>query len=139
MIRYLAEKIFADCPLIFRDRGDDSHQNRIRNGFECGDGWFHIVYGLSNKIEAYATLLAQAGCSYHSVPVVLQVKERFGRLDYCLLNSTLKMEQLIQDAKNQSLYTCEMCSDEGLLRVDEVIAVLCDKCIEMTTIGDGQS
>lgn len=139
MIRYLADQIFTECPIIFRDRSDDGHQNRIRFGFECGDGWFHIVHELSNKIEAYANSLALAGCSYQSMPVVLQVKERFGRLDYCLLNSTLKMEHLIQDAKTQSMYTCEMCSDEGRLRTDGLIVVLCDRCLELTGTKVGQS
>ena len=38
----LTKKLLDDFPRLFRDRSATSMQR----GFECGDGWFDMIYGI---------------------------------------------------------------------------------------------
>lgn len=49
------KKLFADFPKLFRQAGNS--RSAMQFGFECGDGWFDLVYQLSNDIEAEAKKL----------------------------------------------------------------------------------
>ncbi len=85
---------------------------RVNNGMGCysqiGEGWFNIVRELDKKISEL--------CPDY---VVDQVKEKFGELRYYVNNISTenreKVKNLIQEAREKSQKTCDMCGKKGKL------------------------
>lgn len=73
----LSKKLLDDFPALFRDRNESSMQR----GFECGDGWFDLIYKLSQDIECVAR---EGGLNpdSHEWPLCRQVKEKMGSLRF---------------------------------------------------------
>jgi DNA replicative helicase MCM subunit Mcm2 (Cdc46/Mcm family) len=108
-------------------------------GFECGDGWFDLVWRLCEDLEkleneiiekmkiedrANSLLLDEDG-----VIKVTQVKEKLGTLRFYLDSSNDQMEKRIAQAENESEVTCEKCGKPGKMRDDNHwYSVSCDKC-----------
>ena len=46
----LSKKLLDDFPRLFRNR----HETSMRRGFECGDGWFDLIFKLAQDIEGVA-------------------------------------------------------------------------------------
>ena len=46
----LTKKLLDDFPRLFRNR----HETSMQRGFECGNGWFDLIYQLSRDIESAA-------------------------------------------------------------------------------------
>lgn len=70
---------------------------------ECDPGWDKIIDPL---IEL---------CKKRKVKI-LQIKEKFGRLRFYVNFSTETIDQLIEEAENESARTCELCGEPGELR-----------------------
>lgn len=143
------QKLFADFPRLYRQAKNS--RSPMQFGFECGDGWFALIYRLSNDIEAEAKKLGLDPQS-DAWPSALQVKEKFGKLNfYCDAGEStpaegLEPEQaggfvslrpwpgiqairaLIANAEKESTKVCEDCGGEGKLHRDGWWRVLCDKC-----------
>jgi len=93
--------------------------------FECGDGWFNILYDLSKKIQK----LINKGKISKDFNVI-QIKEKFGFL-HCYINfSTNELDELIDQAEEQSMITCEQCGKAGEIRDvgGHWYMTLCDNC-----------
>lgn len=114
----------------------------------CGGGWEPLLRRLSERItqivqslplespspadepsisdqrstEAgqYAGLTAQSFCAN-------QVKEKYGGLRFYMNKSTDEIRQAIQDAKAESVSTCETCGRSGKLRDAGWWFVACDE------------
>lgn len=52
MKKELDEKLVKDFPDLYRDRNAPMTQTALCWGFEIGDGWFNIVYELSEFIQS---------------------------------------------------------------------------------------
>lgn len=50
----LDRKLVKTFPIIYRDRYGDLRNTAMVWGFDCGDGWFQIIWDLSEKLEAIA-------------------------------------------------------------------------------------
>lgn len=77
-------------------------------GLACGDGWFDLIWNLSQAIEDVARqeALDPQGEAW---PEVIQVKEKLGTLRFRLANASERMRQLIEEASEVSAHTCEVC------------------------------
>ncbi len=62
-------------PIIFKDYGGDMRQTCLHWGFECGDGWYDLIYDLCEKINL---LIGDKNIKVTAV----QVKEKFGGLRF---------------------------------------------------------
>lgn len=72
--------------------------------FEHGDGWYNIVYELSEKLENWNNR------HWGDNPIqARQVKEKFGGLRFYVTEFPKELEQEIQQAETESLKTCEDC------------------------------
>lgn len=103
-------------------------------GFECGDGWFDLIWELSEKIEklefdqydidesAKMLLLQESKLN------VVQVKEKFGELRFYMDGTTNEMEDLIQEYCEKSGYICEQCGNPGSPTKSRWIKTLCEDC-----------
>jgi len=68
-------------------------------GFECGDGWFNLIWDLCEKIEP----LVDKDFN------VFQVKEKFGGLRFYVSSTTDEVFNLIEEAEGKSYKICEKC------------------------------
>jgi len=117
----LSRKLFDDFPQLYRDR----YESSMQRGFECGDGWFDLIYKLSQDIEAAARDAGLEPCS-SDWPRCRQVKEKLGGIRFYVFNcSDERISALIDSAYEQSCKTCEYCGKPGELVTDGGIATLC--------------
>ena len=75
--------------------------------FECRDGWFNLIFRLSEKLERSARRCGAAADST-DWPRALQVKEKYGTLRFYVMPSTDEFSRLIDEAEKQSARTCEL-------------------------------
>jgi hypothetical protein len=95
-------------------------------GFECGDGWFQLIWDLCLDLEKEG-----------SVQKVVQVKEKFGTLRFYCQTSSFEAEELIEIAEDLSTNICERCGENSVLsqlenfgKISGWISNICDKCKE---------
>jgi hypothetical protein len=121
----LSKKLLDDFPRLFRNR----HETSMRRGFECGDGWFDLIFKLAQDIEGVAR---ENGISFDSPdwPLCRQVKEKMGSLRFIVfaVDGFPEMNQRISElrlaALNQSLQICEQCGQPRLVAGGR-IATIC--------------
>lgn len=115
----LTKKLLADFPYLFRD----SHSSSMQNGFACGDGWFQLIYKLSQDIEAAAR---ESGLHPDSPdwPQCSQVKEKFGSLRFVVfaIEGFSELNERIHELRlttlNRSLEICERCGSRLLIELE---------------------
>jgi len=86
-------------------------------GFECGDGWFNLIYDLSKELSKQ-----DPSC------IVVQVKEKFGGLRFYVNGVSEKGWNIIAEYELKSHTTCEYCGAIGRARSGNWIKTLCNKC-----------
>ena len=130
MNKHLTEKIFQHCPLIYRSNPDGSNTLVNCSGFECGDGWFEIIFNFSIEAEAKVKEMKEEGAEEFSLPLVLQVKEKLGGLCIYMTESCETINALIDSAQKNAARTCELCGDSGIRRESRTgwWMTLCDEC-----------
>jgi hypothetical protein len=122
-------------------------------GFECGDGWYDLIYSLSAKLEkliqkfiddnkgnlvcrwCWKTKFEHISCHNpnngeyeEGYPRASQVKEKYGILRMYLTTGTDEMFDLIDEAEELSSKTCEICGKKGKLYSDGWCVTRCKKC-----------
>lgn len=104
--------------------------------FECGPGWYDILYGLSIKIER---ILEDMAKSYNIVEgeenelfdmFAVQVKEKYGTLRFYMSSETNEISDLIEEAEALSSQTCESCGAPAKMRGTYWMEVKCDECFK---------
>lgn len=148
MKKELTEKLCNDFPLLYADRRKSPKETMMCFGFECGDGWFDLIYNLSNKLEAeikrtrpniifrgaqwlfyYFRRLFHIGHPFPPFyPRAVQVKEKFGGLRFYMTSETTEMSDFIRVAENISYKTCEICGKDGEPSEAGWITTLCENC-----------
>ena len=112
----LQEEIFSKCPVIFRHRFT-KEENLRWLGFRCGDGWFELILVLSMNIEKIVKKLqVEHGLTETDLPFVVQVKEKFGGLNYYMSAANDEISELIRKAGKRSEKICETCGKPGKTR-----------------------
>ena len=97
-------------------------------GFECGDGWFNLIYELSKKIESRNDKIEDPNDYF----IALQVKEKYGSLRFYLNTFDKEVDRWLGEAEIESESTCENCgSTEDLTTTCGWIKTLCTKCLNV--------
>lgn len=115
------EKRLAErFPDLWNDLYGDEAVTCMAHGFQCGDGWFQLIWNLCEEIEA----------ALKSDPVVgfkvTQVKHKFGTLRFYVADGNPFIWDAIEQACERSGTTCENCgSIEG--RFGDLMC-RCDNC-----------
>lgn len=86
-------------------------------GFECGDGWFNLIYELSEKLSKDPMVKA------------VQVKEKFGGLRFYVNTATEEQWDYINKAEEESFRVCEVCGKPGIVRGGIWLKTLCEECV----------
>lgn len=89
------------------------------------DGWFQIIYNLSEKLENIIV-----SNIWENKPTISQIKEKFGSLRWYMDYSNEEIEGLISDAEGASCHTCIWCGEVGEFRKRSWVLVLCNGCWE---------
>ena len=145
MDRRLEKTLIDRCPILFRDMYKSPQNTCMAFGIETGNGWFKLVYELSEKLESiiskmplpgyrekdeiketpFGTFTLPAGPMEDERPAASQVKEKFGRLSFYMTCATPEMYELIREAEKKSLTICEYCGKKGRLRRNSWWRTLC--------------
>lgn len=119
-------KLLAAYPLLYRE---------LREwGFECGDGWFDLVWRLSADIES-AARLESIPESPDVWPSVRILKQKFGSLRVQLgfdVPVSESIHALVDKAGERSIETCELCGAPAKLNREREqggwVEALCKSC-----------
>ena len=124
------KKLYEAFPALYGDHDKSMSQTCMCWGFECGDGWFDLIWKLSKDIEAEAD---KAGLDSGSDnwPRAEQVKEKFGSLRFYVANGSKAIYDLIQKAEAKSSCTCEDCGLPGSTKEGSWIHTTCDVCEDL--------
>lgn len=103
------------------------YENASFQGISCGEGWEPIVRWLSAGIER---LIEQEPEDEREFYRCIEVRERFGGLEFYMNDATPEMARLVRVAVSQSFSMCEFCGNPGALRQDgrRGAKTLCDSC-----------
>jgi len=118
------KKLLTAYPLLYR--------NLREWGFECGDGWFDLVWQLSAEIELAAHLegIPENSDSWPSVGVL---KNKFGdlRVQFTAPVSD-NIHGLVEKARDKSVEICELCAapckSEPKSELIQWVEPLCESC-----------
>lgn len=99
-------------------------------GFECGDGWFDLIWNLCQDIELLLALHNPNSDDEAYYPFeVIQVKEKFGQLRFYTNWLTDGIDDRISKAEVESSRTCELCGDPGsLVNKGGWLSTVCENC-----------
>lgn len=107
--------------------------------FECGDGWYNILFSLLwriNKHEehvrsnnAYRVKHGQNPVEYQKVKII-QVKSKFGTLRFYIDGGDEYVRGAIALAEDLTSKTCEDCGMPGKVYTDGWWVVQCPACRE---------
>jgi len=100
-------------------------ERKVPFEFQCRDGWFELIWDLSEKLQAEIVAIEAMDCS--EIPSVVQVKEKLGTLRLYMSAYTDNMHNAIKEARERSTVTCEVCGSPGTLRGDRWKFTLCDE------------
>jgi hypothetical protein len=88
-------------------------------GFQCGDGWFDIIYRLCE--------LLYRDCE--KLPVVSGVKEKYGGLRFDVLGGEDRAYDIIEKFEFMSEFVCESCgTTKDVYQTEGWIKTTCPKC-----------
>ncbi len=123
-----SQKLYNDFPDLYRGKTKPITKSLMSFGFECGDGWFELIYNLSRDITVY--------CIKENIkmPEVIQVKEKFGSLRFYIQFGDDNISRMIRDAEQLSSKICEVCGENGDTKaINFWYSTLCKKHIELKT------
>lgn len=130
-------KLYHDFPFLFRDVAKGKMGSVMARGFECGDGWFRLIYELCQKIEKFAD---NVGVDKRSKdwPQARQVKEKFGGLRFsvsCPIDVTSNrfdnpFYTMVDEIIERSKHICESCGAPGTMKTEGWVSVQCPPCRE---------
>lgn len=118
-------KLLTAYPLLYRKLRDQD--------FECGDGWFDLVWQVSAEIESSAQIegIPKSAEAWPSVGIL---KQKVGTLRVQFdKRVSEKIEALVAKAYERSTETCELCgapapSIDNTHRPSGPIETLCERC-----------
>lgn len=121
------KRLFQAFPNLYCDNNQPESVTRMRDGFACSDGWYDIIYRLSERLEKLIIEYQKHNKEDPKPPRAFQVKENFGALCFHMSHLTEPMQEAIDEAEQKSHRTCEVCGRPGKLRHDHLwFRTLCD-------------
>lgn len=125
----LTQRLYREFPNLYCDRNQPGTVTRMCDGFACDDGWFDVIYKLSQRLERMIVDYKRNNKDDPKPPRASQVKSKFGALCFYMSHYTSdEMRDAIDEAQAKSHRTCEKCGRPGKLRTDKRWhATLCEE------------
>ena len=121
----LQEKLYKKYPKLFVQHTESPKATCMCWGFECGDGWYWLIDQLCDSIQNYID------ANKKEQTEVVQVKEKFGTLNFYTYNSDDLIQGMIWLAESISANICEACgSTEEVTQSEGWIKTRCKNCLE---------
>jgi hypothetical protein len=98
----LTKNMYAAFPYLYRGHTKTPRDSSMCYGFECGDGWYQILYDLSKALTEY--LLLHPSLTLE----VMQVKSKFGNLRFYVEGGDAITEEIIFRARQYADVICEI-------------------------------
>lgn len=115
------EKLCRDFPRLY---------NRLTFYFECGDGWFDLIYVLSKKLMSEIERAEKNGKQVDFYAT--QVKEKYGTLRYYSGLSYDFLDGIIEEAEEKSATICDQCGKAGEIRDHcNWYYTMCERCFNI--------
>lgn len=127
MRKELDDKLVTAFPNLYRNRHKSMMETCMCWGFDCDEGWFQIIWDLSEALEKEILKQPEDKRIYCSAS---QVKEKFGYLHFYIASGTDEMYRLINEAEQKSEVTCETCGAPGKTRGQGWYYTACEECEE---------
>ncbi len=119
MKKELEKKLIDQFPIFFQDIYGDPRKTCLARGIECENGWFELIKETCEKLSLNAPVDFKFA----------QIKQKFGSLRIYTNNGNEITNRIIDDAKKESMITCEMCgSKDAIMNKTGYIETLCEKC-----------
>ena len=97
--------------------------------FECRNVWENLLYKLSEDLQK--EIDRHKDSDWIKEFKVLQVKEKYGTLNFYVSHLDDDIAVLIDKAENKSKKTCEICGKRGQIRVrNKWFMARCNKCYD---------
>ena len=122
-------------PKMFVNRYKPMTETTMCWGFECGNGWYHIIRVLCSNIQHHIDWRNQKNELNPNQPIVPQVtvdqvKEKFGTLRFYYTGGDDYIDGLVSMAESMSGITCEQCGNPGSTLGRGWLTTLCEKHAE---------
>lgn len=125
----LEKKLVEDFPLLYSDTNKPPQESLMCFGFECRDGWYHIIRSLSRRLEECIEDYNNKNLSTTNPPRAMQVKEKFGSLRFYMTHATDDMFTIIEAYELISEDVCEECGMTGAkIEGPGWLRALCPSC-----------
>lgn len=120
------KRLLAEFPNLYADKNESMTKSLMCFGFSVDDGWFKVIYSLSQKLEK-EIIQYKKDNKDEDFPRAIQVKEKFGGLCFYMSKYTDEIRDLIRDAEEKCSKTCETCGRPGKVRNTRWIRTLCEE------------
>jgi len=122
-------------PKMFVNRYKPMTETTMCWGFDCGNGWYHIVRVLCSNIQHHIDWRNRKNELDPNQPIVPQVtvdqvKEKFGTLRFYYTGGDDYIDGLVSMAESMSGVTCEECGNPGSTVGRGWLTTLCEKHAE---------
>jgi hypothetical protein len=104
------ETLFNRFDFLYRGRYLLPTENRMSDGFDCDDGWYELIYDLSEQLEQYRQAHPEA-----AELMVMQVKQKFGELRFHVHPRLPEVQAIIDATSARSRQCCEVTGQPGQL------------------------
>lgn len=106
----LQQKLVNDFPKLYRNINGNPKETLICFGFDCGDGWYQIIYNLSKELEKLDVIATQVKEKWGSLRFYINYGDNFSE------ENINKAYDLIEEAEAKSSTTCEITGKPGKIR-----------------------
>jgi hypothetical protein len=122
-------------PKMFVNRYKPMTETTMCWGFDCGNGWYHIINQLCANIQHHIDWRNRKNELDSNQPIVPQVtvdqvKEKFGTLRFYYTGGDDYIDGLVSMAESMSGVTCEECGNPGSTVGRGWLTTLCEKHAE---------
>jgi hypothetical protein len=122
-------------PKMFVNRYKPMTETTMCWGFDCGNGWYHIINQLCANIQHHIDWRNRKNELDPNQPIVPQVtvdqvKEKFGTLRFYYTGGDDYIDGLVSMAESMSGVTCEECGNPGSTVGRGWLTTLCEKHAE---------
>lgn len=119
------QELYQEYPLLYADHNKPPTETGMCWGIQCESGWWSLIERASERLESYIWEHFRDDPDH---PRAYSVKQKFGRLEIYLTYYDSTLQKIVDDARTESLRTCEVTGKPGKLRMDlGWIRTLCDE------------
>lgn len=143
----LEQQLVSKYPNLFKQYGGDPKDTCMAFGFECGDGWYHLIDTLCGSIQGEVNWINRLFADFNYSCTAVQVKEKYGGLRFyyeftyasdlsddqmkVLIGSMDRISGMTSFAERISQTTCENCGGKCERENAPFPRAECDACEQL--------